>query len=156
MGYWLIFGVFMLLSLGVQWRVNSKIKTYSKEFLPSGLTGREVAEKMLHDNGIYDVKITCVEGKLIWKGNFAEGPSRNGGTWTRCQFVLRNEEGCYPEQGLFSCFGNLAERMSEGVDFPADSRLKVRFELRARSYENKEGITQWMGDCEVFHIEKLS
>lgn len=64
MSYWLIFGVFMLLSLGVQWMLNSKFKTYSKEFLPSGLTGREVAEKMLHDNGIYDVKVTCVDGKL--------------------------------------------------------------------------------------------
>ena len=120
-------------------------------FLPQG-------GEMMSRGLFYNVKnfMKEFEGKLIWKGNYAEGPSRNGGTWTRCQFVLRNEEGCYPEQGLFSCFGNLAERMSEGVDFPADSRLKVRFELRARSYENKEGITQWMGDCEVFHIEKLS
>ncbi|MBL1488514.1 zinc metallopeptidase, partial [Klebsiella pneumoniae] len=31
---------------------------------PLGMTGREVAEKMLHDNGIYDVQITCIEGQL--------------------------------------------------------------------------------------------
>ena len=62
--YWLIFGFFMILSLIVQARLKSKVRKYSKEFLPSGLTGREIAEKMLHEHGIYDVQVQCIKGKL--------------------------------------------------------------------------------------------
>ena len=64
MTYWLIFGFFMILSLIVQARLKSKVRKYSKEFLPSGLTGREIAEKMLHEHGIYDVKVQCIKGQL--------------------------------------------------------------------------------------------
>lgn len=56
--------MFLLLSLLVQNRLNSRVKQYSQESLPSGLTGREVAERMLHENGIYDVKVTCIGGHL--------------------------------------------------------------------------------------------
>ena len=42
--YWLIFGVFMALSLIVQQTLKSKFKKYSKEPLQGGLTGRDVAE----------------------------------------------------------------------------------------------------------------
>ncbi len=62
--YWLIFIVFLLASLLVQWALKSKMETYSKVFLPSGLTGCEVAEKMLRDNGIYDVRVVCIQGRL--------------------------------------------------------------------------------------------
>lgn len=62
--YFLIFIVFMVLSLVVSKTLNSRIEKYSKMPSSSGLTGREVAEKMLHDNGIYDVQVTCVAGKL--------------------------------------------------------------------------------------------
>lgn len=62
--YWLIFGVFMVLSLVVQVRLKSKFHKYSKEYLPSGLTGREIAERMLRENGISDVKVTCIAGEL--------------------------------------------------------------------------------------------
>lgn len=64
MSYWVIFGILMLFSLIVQWRLNARFKKYSKEFLPSGLTGREIAEKMLRDHGIDDVKVTCIQGRL--------------------------------------------------------------------------------------------
>ncbi len=64
MSYWVIFGILMIFSLIVQWRLNSRFKKYSKEFLPSGLTGREIAEKMLRDHGIDDVKVTCIQGRL--------------------------------------------------------------------------------------------
>ena len=62
--YWIIFIVCMGASLLVQYQMKSRFAKYSKEFLPSGLTGREVAEKMLHDNGIYDVTVGCIEGTL--------------------------------------------------------------------------------------------
>lgn len=54
----------MVLSLIVSKVLNNRIEQYSKIPLSSGLTGKEVAEKMLRDNGIYDVNVTCVQGKL--------------------------------------------------------------------------------------------
>lgn len=62
--YWIIFIVFMVLSLIVSKVLNNRIEQYSKIPLSSGLTGKEIAEKMLRDNGIYDVNVTCVQGKL--------------------------------------------------------------------------------------------
>ncbi len=62
--YWIIFIFFMLLSFIVSKVLNSRIAKYSKLRLSSGLTGQQVAEKMLRDNGIYDVSITCVQGHL--------------------------------------------------------------------------------------------
>ena len=62
--YIIIFVVFMVLSLIVSRVLNKRIEQYSKIPLTSGLTGKEVAEKMLRDNGIYDVSVTCIQGKL--------------------------------------------------------------------------------------------
>ena len=54
----------MVASLIVQAVLKSKVRKYSKEELPSGLTGREIAERMLHEHGIYDVQVTCIAGQL--------------------------------------------------------------------------------------------
>jgi len=62
-GYMLMI-VVALLSFGVQWRFKSKFKKYAEIALLSGLSGKEVAEKMLHDNGIYDVKVISTDGQL--------------------------------------------------------------------------------------------
>ena len=62
--YWIIFIGFALLSWVVSNRLQRKFETYSQIPLPNGMTGREVAEKMLHDNGIYDVEVTCTPGHL--------------------------------------------------------------------------------------------
>ncbi len=64
MGLWVIFIGFMLLSWIVSSTLKSKFKKYSKIPLNYGLTGRDVADKMLRDNGIYDVKIVSVPGQL--------------------------------------------------------------------------------------------
>lgn len=48
----------------VSYRLKSKFNTYSNENLSAALTGRQVAERMLRENGIYDVKITSVDGTL--------------------------------------------------------------------------------------------
>lgn len=56
--------VFMLIGMIVQARLKSKFSAYSKVPTSSGLSGKEVAEKMLHDNGIYDVKVVSVQGFL--------------------------------------------------------------------------------------------
>jgi Zn-dependent membrane protease YugP len=59
-----IFIVFALLSLFVGWQFKSKIKKYSETALTQNYSGAEIAEKMLHDNGIYDVKVISTEGQL--------------------------------------------------------------------------------------------
>ncbi len=61
---WVIFIGFMLLSLVVSLTLKSKFKKYSQIPLDNGMSGKEVAEKMLRDSGIYDVKVECVEGQL--------------------------------------------------------------------------------------------
>ena len=61
---WLITGLVMILSYIVQARLNSWLDEYSKVPTSNGMTGAEVARKMLSDNGITDVQVTCVPGKL--------------------------------------------------------------------------------------------
>lgn len=61
---YVIFGVFALISWLVQNSLKSKFKKYSQIAIPNGMTGKDVAQKMLADNGIYDVKVISVEGQL--------------------------------------------------------------------------------------------
>lgn len=56
--------LFMGIGFLVQMRLKTKFKEYSKLPISSGLTGREVAEKMLKESGIYDVKVVSVNGFL--------------------------------------------------------------------------------------------
>ena len=60
--YWIIFIGIAVISWIVQYRFKSKFKKYSEMPLTSGLSGAEVAEKMLRDNGLTDVEIISVEG----------------------------------------------------------------------------------------------
>jgi Zn-dependent membrane protease YugP len=62
--YWIIFIVTMLLSWLVSARLKSKFREYSKIPIANGMTGRDVAEKMLRDNGITDVTVNSVRGEL--------------------------------------------------------------------------------------------
>jgi Zn-dependent membrane protease YugP len=55
---------FMLLGLFISARLKNKFAKYSHERLRSGLSGKEIAEKMLKDNGIYDVKVVSTQGTL--------------------------------------------------------------------------------------------
>ncbi|MGY4383354.1 Zn-dependent membrane protease YugP [Pedobacter sp. UYP24] len=54
----------LILSMFVQWRFRSKFSKYAEMQLNSGFSGKEVAEKMLHDYGIFDVKVMSTEGQL--------------------------------------------------------------------------------------------
>lgn len=56
----LIFGA----SAFVSWRLRSKFNEYSQVGLSNGMSGAEVAQTMLRENGIYDVRVTSVEGML--------------------------------------------------------------------------------------------
>jgi len=63
-GYYIIAGLVFLVSWYVSNKLKSKFKKYSKVHLQNGMSGKEIAEKMLSDNGIHDVKVVSVPGKL--------------------------------------------------------------------------------------------
>lgn len=62
--YWILFGGIALVSFLVQWNLKNKFEKYGKVLLPNRMTGRDVAIKMLHDNGIYDVRVISTPGQL--------------------------------------------------------------------------------------------
>lgn len=65
MAFWILLIVFGALGWIVSSTLSNKFKKgYSQIPLDNGMTGKDVAQKMLHDNGIYDVKITSVDGIL--------------------------------------------------------------------------------------------
>ncbi|NND62020.1 MAG: zinc metallopeptidase [Flavobacteriaceae bacterium] len=64
MGYYLLAGVIFLVSMYVSNKLKSKFKKYSKVHLQNGLSGKEIAEKMLADNGIMDVQVISTPGML--------------------------------------------------------------------------------------------
>lgn len=61
---WIVSMVFLGISLLVSSILKSKFSRYAKIALANGLSGRQIAEKMLKENGIYDVKVTSAEGFL--------------------------------------------------------------------------------------------
>jgi Zn-dependent membrane protease YugP len=61
---WVIFIGFMILSWIVNATLKSKFRKYSKIPVDNGMSGRDVAERMLRDNGIYDVRVESVQGSL--------------------------------------------------------------------------------------------
>ncbi|MDN3595669.1 zinc metallopeptidase [Zunongwangia endophytica] len=72
-GYYLIAGIMFIVSLYVSNKLKSKFKKYSKMQLQNGMSGKEIAEKMLRDNGITDVKVVSTPGMLSDHYN----PSKN-------------------------------------------------------------------------------
>lgn len=64
MSIWIIMIAVMVASFIIQQTLQSRFTKYSRVPLPSGMSGAEIAEKMLRDNGIYDVSVTSVEGRL--------------------------------------------------------------------------------------------
>lgn len=61
---WFLLILIAVVGFGVQAMLQSRFKKYSRIPLRNGMTGRDVAEKMLHDNGIYDVQVISVRGQL--------------------------------------------------------------------------------------------
>ena len=62
--YMILIGAIALVSWLVSSRLKSKFEHYSKVSLRNGMSGAEIAEKMLHDHGIFDVKVISTPGRL--------------------------------------------------------------------------------------------
>lgn len=63
-GYFILLGAIALVSFIVSSRLQSKFNHYSKVHLRNGMSGAEIAQQMLNDNGIYDVKVISTPGRL--------------------------------------------------------------------------------------------
>ncbi|MFY0482721.1 zinc metallopeptidase [Flavobacterium sp. PLA-1-15] len=63
-GYYILIGVIALVSWAVSARLKSKFEKYSKVVLRNGMSGAEIAEKMLADHGIRDVRVISTPGRL--------------------------------------------------------------------------------------------
>ena len=63
-GYYILAGIIFLVSMYVSNKLKSKFKKYSKVHLQNGMSGKEIAEKMLADNGITDVEVISTPGQL--------------------------------------------------------------------------------------------
>jgi Zn-dependent membrane protease YugP len=61
---WIIMIITMVASMIVQQVLQSKFNKYSKVMISNGMTGAQIAQKMLHEHGIYDVKVTSTRGTL--------------------------------------------------------------------------------------------
>ena len=61
---WILIIVIGIVGMLVQWKLKSVFAKYSKVLSPGGLTGAQIAQKMLNDNGIYNVQVTCIKGQL--------------------------------------------------------------------------------------------
>ncbi|RYJ43219.1 zinc metallopeptidase [Flavobacterium beibuense] len=64
LGYYILIGIIALASYAVSAKLKSKFAYYSKVHLRNGMSGAEIAQKMLADNGIYDVKVMSTSGSL--------------------------------------------------------------------------------------------
>lgn len=63
-GYYILIGLIMLASWAVSHKLKSKFKHYAKVHLQNGMSGKEIAEKMLRDHGITDVNVISTPGQL--------------------------------------------------------------------------------------------
>ncbi|UHG90587.1 zinc metallopeptidase [Spirosoma oryzicola] len=61
---WLLMILIFGISMFVSWRLKSKFSEYSQIGLSNGLSGAEIAQQMLNENGIYDVRVVSTEGML--------------------------------------------------------------------------------------------
>jgi hypothetical protein len=86
MGYYIIAGLIFVVSLYVSNKLKSKFKHYSKVHLQNGMSGREIAEKMLRDNGINDVKVISTPGQLTDHYN----PSKKTVNLSEAVYTQRN------------------------------------------------------------------
>jgi len=64
LGYYILIGLIALVSFAVSSKLKSKFEFYSRVHLRNGMSGAEIAQKMLTDNGIYDVRVISTSGCL--------------------------------------------------------------------------------------------
>ena len=95
MGYYILIGAIALFSWLVSARLKSKFKHYSKVHLQNGMSGAEIAQKMLDDHGIRDVKVISTPGMLTDHYN----PKNKTVNLSEGVFSQRNASAAAPQGG---------------------------------------------------------
>ncbi|MBC7936019.1 MAG: zinc metallopeptidase [Rhizobacter sp.] len=122
--------IFMVLGLVAQWRLKSKFKEYSAVPTSSGMSGKEIAEKMLRDNGIYDVQVISVAGRLTDHYNPADK-------------TVNLSEGVYAERSV-SAAAVAAHECGHAVQHAtAYSMLQLRSKL-VPAVQISSNLSQWV------------
>lgn len=121
-GYWIILGVTMLISIIVSTRLKNKFAKYSLVPTAAGMTGKEVAEKMLRDNRITDVKVESVQGHLTDHYNPANktinlSPEVYGGRSVAAAAVAAHETGHAVQHATAYYWLGLRSKMVPAVSF---------------------------------------
>ena len=114
--------IFLGISMLVSLVLKNKFTKYSKVPLANGLSGREIAEKMLRENGIYDVKVTSVEGFLSDHYNPANktvnlSPDVYAGTSVAAAAVAAHECGHAVQHSVSYAPLNLRSKLVPAVQF---------------------------------------
>ena len=114
--------IFLGISMLVSLVLKNKFTKYSKVPLANGLSGREIAEKMLRENGIYDVKVTSVQGFLSDHYNPANktvnlSPDVYAGTSVAAAAVAAHECGHAVQHSVSYAPLNLRSKLVPAVQF---------------------------------------
>ena len=142
---WFIFIGVMIASWLVQQNLQRKFKKYSAVMNESGLTGQQIAEKMLRDNGIYDVRVTHVSGQLtdhynpVTKTvNLSQGVYESNSVMAAAVAC-----GAFGGLGLGICPARVKKLMvSTNID---GQRLAKDYPL---SYSLEDAFRDWFKDCD--------
>lgn len=115
----------MVVGMIVSYILQGKMNKYKQVPLRAGLTGREVAEKMLKENGVYDVKITSVEGFLTDHYNPLEktvnlSPDVYNGTSISAAAVAAHECGHAVQHATAYTWLNLRSKLVPAVQLSAN------------------------------------
>jgi hypothetical protein len=113
---------FMGVGYFVQWQLKKRFTRYGEVFLPSGLTGRQIAERMLADHGIYDVRIISVPGSLSDHYNPADktvnlSPEVYSGQSVSAAAVAAHECGHAVQHATAYAWLNMRSKMVPMVNF---------------------------------------
>ncbi|MVT07256.1 zinc metallopeptidase [Chitinophaga tropicalis] len=114
--------IFMAISMLISYRLKSKFREYSGVPTSSGLTGKQIAEKMLKDNGIYDVQVISVDGFLSDHYNPANktvnlSPEVYSGANVAAAAVAAHECGHAVQHARAYAWLNLRSRLVPAVQF---------------------------------------
>jgi hypothetical protein len=113
---------FMGVGYFVQWQLKKRFTRYGEVFLPSGLTGRQIAERMLADHGIYDVRVISVPGSLSDHYNPADktvnlSPEVYSGQSVSAAAVAAHECGHAVQHATAYAWLNMRSKMVPMVNF---------------------------------------
>ena len=152
--YFILFIAIAVASYAVQASLKSKFSTYSKTPLSNGMTGAQVAEKMLRDNGINNVKVTQIEGQLTDHYNPATltvNLSRNVyyGSSVAAAAVAAHECGHAVQHATKYSFLQLRSNLVPAVSFASNVMPWIPFVTLPVEINASQGALAWLSHAGI-------